>query len=182
MPTRWRSSRTPTSRRGSTRVRARAEVARLPEEYRAIEQEPQITRGDLAALIGVRLAPLLQAGAAPTPCSITDVRNHWAANWIMTVARAGVMEPFANHGFQPRTVVRRIDLAQVVSRLLARKAAPVRRAARAPGRSARVTFPDLAPSHLAYPAASAAVASGVMTTGAGQQLSAVAAGERPGGD
>ena len=31
------------------RVRARAELARLPEEYRAIEQAPQITRADLAA-------------------------------------------------------------------------------------------------------------------------------------
>ena len=33
------------------------------------------------------------------------------------------MEPFANHAFQPRTVVRRVDIAQVVARLLARVAA-----------------------------------------------------------
>ena len=51
---------------------------------------------------------------------ITDVRRHWAATWIMAVARAGVMEPYANHAFQPATPVRRIDLAQVVSRLLER--------------------------------------------------------------
>ncbi len=41
-------------------VRARAELARLPAEYRAIDGATQITRGDLAALIGVRLAGLLQ--------------------------------------------------------------------------------------------------------------------------
>ena len=95
---------------------------------------------------------------------ITDVRNQWAAPWIMTVARAGIMEPFANHAFQPRAVVRRVDLAQVVARLLARAAAMN------PGRvqtwdSARLKFSDLSAGHLAYPAASAAVASGVLTTG-----------------
>ena len=41
----------------------------------------------------------------------------------MAVAHAGVMEPFANHAFQPRPLVRRVDLAQVVSRLLAQVAA-----------------------------------------------------------
>src|SRR5207244_9074314 len=75
------------------------------------------------------------------------------------------MEAFANHGFQPRAVVRRIDLAEVVTRLLARVAEA------SPGRSsswqgARLNFSDLSAGHLAYPAASMAVASGVMTTGA----------------
>ena len=83
-------------------LRERAELARLPEEYRAIEQSPQITRGDLAALIGVRLAPLLQASRRRDAVLITDVRTHWAAIWIMSVARAGVMDPFSNHAFQPR--------------------------------------------------------------------------------
>ena len=41
----------------------------------------------------------------------------------MNVARAGIMEPFANHTFQPRGLVRRTDLAQAMARLLARVAA-----------------------------------------------------------
>ena len=147
-------------------LRQRTELARLPPEYRAIEQAPQITRGDLAALIGVRLAPLLQAGRRGDAVLVTDVRTHWAAAWIMAVARAGVMEPFANHAFQPRTVVRRIDLAQAVSRLLARIAAADPSRAKS-WDSARVKFADLSPGHLAYPAASAAVAAGVMTMGPG---------------
>jgi hypothetical protein len=82
----------------------------------------------------------------------------------MQVARAGIMDPFANHAFQPRAVVRRADLAQAVARLLARVAAQNPAAARA-WETARLKFTDLAPSHLAYPAASIAVASGVMKTG-----------------
>jgi len=144
-------------------VRSRAALARLPAEYRAIDQAPQITRADLAALIGIRLAPLLQGGRRADAALITDVRNHWAANWILAVARAGVMEPFANHAFQPRTLVRRADLAQAVARLLPSVAARNPAGAKA-WESARLRFSDLTASHLAYPAASAAVAAGVMAT------------------
>jgi hypothetical protein len=138
----------------------RAELARLPEEYRAIDELPQITRADLAALIGVRLAPLLQ-GHRRDAVVITDVRGHWANTWIMSVTRAGVMDPFSNHTFQPRAAVHRVDLAQAVSRLLSRIAAldPPRAAAWS---NPRAKFSDLSPNHLAYPAASTAVAAGVM--------------------
>jgi hypothetical protein len=135
----------------------------LPAEYRAIDQAAQITRADLAALIGIRLGRILPAARRGDAALITDVRNNWAATWIMSVARAGVMEPFANHAFQPRTVVRRTDLAQAVARILARIAAENSARAKA-WASARLKFSDLSPSHLAYPAASVAVASGVMST------------------
>jgi len=141
-------------------VRARLELARLPAEFRAIDQAPQISRADLAALIGIRLRTLLPA-ARSNAVVITDVRGNWAATWIMAVARAGVMEPFANHAFQPRTVVRRTDLAQVVARLLPRAAAQRPDRIKA-WETARLKFSDLSASHLAYPAASAAVASGVL--------------------
>jgi len=145
-------------------VRSRMSFARMPAEYRAIDQAAQITRADLAALIGIRLGGLLQGGPRSTDAAlITDVRNNWAATWIMSVARAGVMDPFANHAFQPRTVVRRIDLAQAAARLLGRVAAQNPRRAGA-WEAARLRFSDLAPSHVAYPAASIAVAAGVMKT------------------
>ena len=144
-------------------VRARTALALLPAEYRALDQAAQITRADLAALIGIRLGGILSNARRTDAALITDVRNHWAAAWIMSVARAGVMEPFANHAFQPRTVVRRIDLAQAAARLLARIGAqnPMRTKA---WEASRLKFGDLSPSHLAYPAASIAVASGVMKT------------------
>jgi tetratricopeptide (TPR) repeat protein len=144
-------------------LRARAELAKLPAQYREIDGAPQITRGELAALIGVRLSALLQPDRRVDAEPITDVRGDWAASWILTVARAGVMEPFANHAFQPRTEVRRTDLAQAVERLLTR-IAPLKPAAAKAWESTRWPFPDLEPSHLAYPAASIAVASGVLTT------------------
>jgi tetratricopeptide (TPR) repeat protein len=138
-------------------------LASLPEEYRAIDAAPEITRADLAALIGVRLAPLL-AESTREAVLITDVRANWASGWIMAVAKAGVMEPFANHAFQPRATVRRSDLAQAVAHLLSKIAA------RNPAQAklwdgAKGRFADVSPGHLAYPAASAAVAAGVMKVG-----------------
>lgn len=139
---------------------AKVELAKLPPEYRALERSPQVTRADLAALIGVRFGPLLQATLPREAVVITDVRRHWAESWIVAVAGAGVMEPYENHTFQPATVVRRIDLAQAVSQLLAR-AAPAARLKT--WRSSQATFADISTGHLAYSAASLAVTSGVMS-------------------
>src|SRR5206468_10348506 len=49
----------------------RARDARLPAEFRTITAAPTITRGDLAALIGIRLENLLR-GAPVTEVVITD--------------------------------------------------------------------------------------------------------------
>ncbi len=140
----------------------RAETARLPADYRGIEAAPQITRGDLAALIGVRLSPLLQTTRPRDVGVMTDIRGHWAESWILAVTRAGVLDPFANHTFQPRTIVRRVDFAQAMTRLLAKVALVAPAQAKA-WTNARGRFTDIGAGHLAYPAASTAVAAGVMT-------------------
>lgn len=104
-------------RRRIAAIDARLAYLKLPAEYRAIPDSATITRGDLASLVGLRLPALLQ-GAPSLPIVITDVRNHWASEWIMVTARAGVMEPYENHTFQPQNIVRRSDLAHAVARML----------------------------------------------------------------
>jgi len=140
-------------------VAARAREARLPPEFGLIAEVSQITRGELAALIGVRLEDVVRA-ARPREVVITDAQGHWAADWITQVARAGIMDPYANHTFQPRDRITRGDLAAAVS------AAVMVLAADRPDLRARLAdrpqITDMAPGHLSYPAASVAVASGVM--------------------
>lgn len=142
-------------------ARSRADLARLPEEYRAIAAAAQVTRGDLAALLGVKLAPLLKAAARPEAVVVTDARSHWAAPWIMAVVRAGVMEPYPNHAFAPRAVVRRLDLALAASRVLQLVGARRPALARQWG-AARPTIVDLPPGHLGYPAVAMTVGADVM--------------------
>jgi Flp pilus assembly protein TadD len=143
------------------RARDRAELARLPPAYHDIASRPEVTRGDVAAVIGVRLADLLTGAPERPGVLVTDVRSHWAAPWILTVVRAGVMEPLPNHTFQPEAHVRRVDLAQIASRVLALIA--VRRPASAGDwESARVQAIDVPPGHPTYPAVAQVVAAGVL--------------------
>lgn len=143
------------------RLRERAETTGLPPEYAAIPGQAQATRGDVAALVGVRLRAVL-AVAKPRPSAVaTDVRGHWAARWIVEVIRAGVMDVFPNHTFQPRTVVRRADLAQVVAKVLALTGGAPR------ADRPRVTMADVSPGHLRYDDIAAAVAAGVLSLDGG---------------
>jgi tetratricopeptide (TPR) repeat protein len=141
-------------------MREKAAFEAMPEQYRSIESSPTVTRAQLAALLGTRLGDTLRR-AQPAPVVVTDVRANWAAPWIQSVTRAGVMEPFPNHTFQPNTIVSRGDLAQAVSRVLTIVATTSPRLA-AKWRDPRPKFADVGPSHLLYPAAARAVSAGVM--------------------
>jgi len=148
------------------RIDALAETiafAAMPPEYRSIETAPSVTRAQLAALVGVRLDALLKRAPRGNAAIISDTRGNWAAPWILSVTRAGIMDAYPNHTFQPNAVVRRGDLAMAASRVLSLIAAE-KPAAAAAWRSARRRFPDLSQGHLSYPAASLAVQAGVMTT------------------
>jgi tetratricopeptide (TPR) repeat protein len=140
-------------------------AAQLPEPFREMAVAAEITRGDLAALIAFRLSGLLQGSQAVAAPLMTDIRGHWAEASIIDVARAGVLRPYENHTFQPRGTIRRVDLADAVSRLLPRIAALTPARPR-PWENSRGRFTDVAATHLSYPAVSMAVASGVVTVGA----------------
>lgn len=143
------------------RAREAAALGKLPPEYRAIASVAAITRADVAALLGVQLNTLVTS-AQRRQVVITDVRGHWAQPWITEVVRAGLMDTLPNSTFQPAATVRRGELAQTIDRALGLIAAG-KPAIASKWRRARVTLPDLSPHHLAYPAVSAAVASGVMS-------------------
>ncbi|MGH9384698.1 MAG: tetratricopeptide repeat protein [Vicinamibacterales bacterium] len=147
------------------RIRGKAALTTLPEPYRAIPSSSGITKGDMAALIGVRLESLV-VRARPSQIIITDIRGHWAERWITAVVRAGIMETLANYQFQPASRVRRGDLALIISRVLT-LIASVRPDVAARWKGAMVRISDVPAGHLSYPAVSAAVASGVMPLEAG---------------
>jgi tetratricopeptide (TPR) repeat protein len=142
------------------RLRAAAALAKMPAEYRAIPEQQAITRADVAALIGVRLESLI-ARAQPRQVIITDVRGHWAQNWITPVVRAGVMDTLPNYEFEPQRPVRRAELATTVSRLLALIGSVKPELAKR-WQASRININDVPATHLSYPAVSAAVAAGVM--------------------
>lgn len=144
-------------------LRARLSFEAMPEEYRAIEQQSTITRAQLAALIAVKLEALVKRAPRRSTAVITDTRGNWAQHWILAVTRAGIMEVYPNHTFQPNATVRRSDLAVAASRILSLIAAENPRLG-AEWRDARRRFPDVPSGHLSYPAAAVAVEAGVLQT------------------
>jgi tetratricopeptide (TPR) repeat protein len=160
------------------RLREAAALAKMPEEYRAIPNSAVVTRGEVASLLAVRLAPLL-AQIPSRPVVVTDGRGHWAQQWIHPVVRAGVMDTQPNYTFQPNSRVRRGDLAQTVSRVLNLIAANKPEVAKA-WEGPRPKIADVSQGHLSYPAVSQVVAAGVMPltdTGAFQLLRPVSGAE-----
>jgi len=140
---------------------ARADFDALPAEYRAIPSAASITRGQLAAMLGIRLQSALGRAPRRVTVVVTDVRSHWAAAWILPAIRAGWMDSFPNHTFQPSARVRRAELAQVVWRvaqdLAARQPAELTR-----WRASRPAVADVSRAHLAYSAIAGALATGAM--------------------
>jgi tetratricopeptide (TPR) repeat protein len=142
-------------------MRQKAALEAMPAEYRAIDGAATVTRAQLAAMLGVHLEELLRRARGSNAVLTTDTRTNWAGPWIMAVTRAGVMEAFPNHTFQPNTIVRRADLASAASHVLTLVGAEKPKLA-AKWRDPRPHFSDLAPSHLSYPAAARSVSAGVM--------------------
>jgi tetratricopeptide (TPR) repeat protein len=144
-------------------LRERILIAAMPPEFKEIERAPGVSRAELAALLGVRLDGLLKRAPRGDTVVMTDTRGTWAAPWILTVARAGVMEVYPNHTFQPEAVVRRRDLAEAASRVLSLIAVERPRLA-ASWKNPQLRFPDVAPGHLSYSAAALTVEAGVLAT------------------
>ena len=140
-------------------VSAKLREAKLPTEFKAIPQSTAISRGELAALLGIRLEPLLRGNATRQEV-VTDLRNNWAAQWITLVVNAGVLDAFENHTFQPQSRIRRADLARAVSRavgLIARSRPDLQQKM-----NERPAVADMSTAHLDYPAVAVAVSTGVL--------------------
>lgn len=136
-------------------------LATMPAQFQQIEGSSGLSREQLAALVGVRLDDLLKRVQRRTPVVITDTRGSWATPWILAVTRAGVMEVYPNHTFQPSAPVRRGELADAASRILS-LIATEKPALGAAWRTGKRQFTDVPPAHLSYPAASLTVEAGVM--------------------
>lgn len=137
-----------------------ADIAALPAEFQSLSSAPTVTRAHVAALIGVRLRDLIEAAPKRPAVVATDMRTHWASPWVIPVTRAGVMDVYANHTFQPAGTMRRVDLAQVASKLIALAGARSPELTR--WQAARPRFADLPATNVSYRAAALAAASGVL--------------------
>ena len=142
------------------RLQAHIELETLPTEYREIQETSQISRAQLAALLGVRFATLFKEGEQARTVIITDTREHWANRWVLSVTSADVMDVNVNYTFQPEALVDRGELGEIIGRIIDLIAPDLD--VRKHKRGELPAFTDIGPGHLRYPAAFRAVAAGIL--------------------
>jgi tetratricopeptide (TPR) repeat protein len=147
-----RDPRDEEAQRRAAEVREQIELARMPEEYRRISGAPNITRADLAALLAVKVSALSRVTAGTPPVAI-DISGSWAREHILKALAYDAMTVYPNHTFQPGAMVRRGDVARVVSRVLDLLNHPA-------GPAPALT--DMSRGNLNYYPAARAVAAGLM--------------------
>lgn len=98
-------------------IKNRLGVADLPDQFGSIADAENVTKEDVAALIGVRFREAL-ADVNPKPPIIVDITTSWAQRYIHKVAALGILEVFSNHTFQPKKTMNRGELAEAIVRLI----------------------------------------------------------------
>jgi thioredoxin-like negative regulator of GroEL len=140
------------ARAGLAAVRDGIEAATMPEEYRRIPDAPRVTRAELAALMVARIKALRRAPAGEPKVAV-DIAASWARGPIASALALDVLDVYPNHTFQPGALVRRVDVARALARVLERVGWP-RAAAPAPT--------DMTQSHLDFDAVERVLGAGVM--------------------
>ena len=93
---------------------------------------------------------------------ITDTREHWGSEWIQTVVAVGIMDVDAAYRFDPSSLIRRGELAEVLVNmldLLELNSFGVSDFAS----GTALNFSDMSEAHLNYPAARRVVEAGLLT-------------------
>jgi len=98
-------------------LKARLGVVDLPDEYREIPDLQAVAKEDVAALIGARFSDLWIDTSVRTPV-LQDISASWARSFIVKAAAFGIMEVYSNHTFQPKKIVTRAELAEIIVRLV----------------------------------------------------------------
>ena len=89
-----------------------------------------------------------------------DIADHWAKNWIEDVLKAGAMEDFPDHTFQPDLKITRADYAMFIQNVLLVVTGDQSLASKYFGSESR--FPDVNPTHYAFNAICLSVDRGIM--------------------
>ena len=92
----------------------------------------------------------------------TDIKGHWAANWIKDIIKAQVsgLEPYPDHTFRADEFITRANYAQVMQSVMIMVTGDESLATKYIGQNSR--FPDVPGTHFAYNAMALMVDRGIM--------------------
>lgn len=92
-------------------------IFELPSQYESIASSEAITHEETAALLGVKLKGIMEEVTSKPPI-IIDIATSWASKFILQMTFLGILDIYPNHTFQPKKIVIRAEMADILLRLI----------------------------------------------------------------
>jgi tetratricopeptide (TPR) repeat protein len=98
-------------------IKNRLGIFELPSQYNAIQSTESVTKEDVAALLSVKFKNILDEQSGKPPI-IIDISTSWASRFILHTASLGILDVYPNHTFQPKKVITRAEMSEILFRLI----------------------------------------------------------------
>jgi tetratricopeptide (TPR) repeat protein len=98
-------------------IKNRLGIFELPSQYNAIQSTESVTKEDVAALISVKYKDSIDEQSGKPPI-IIDISTSWASRFILHTSSLGILDVYPNHTFQPKKVITRAEMAEILFRLI----------------------------------------------------------------
>jgi Tfp pilus assembly protein PilF len=98
-------------------LKNRLGIFELPSQYDAIPSTEAVTKEEVAALIAVKFKDILDEPQTQPPI-IIDISTSWASKYILKTTTLGILDVYSNHTFQPKKIVTRAEMADLLYRLI----------------------------------------------------------------
>ncbi len=98
-------------------IKSRLGIFELPSQYDNIPTSEAVTKEDVAAVLGVKFKDIIE-DPTQQPNIIVDIATSWAAKFILKMTTLGLIDVYANHEFQPKKILNRAELAEILVRLI----------------------------------------------------------------
>ena len=98
-------------------LKNRLGIFELTSQYKAIPASEAISKEEIAALLAVKFKDFLEEPTSKPPI-IIDISTSWASKYILKTTTLGILDVYSNHTFQPKKVVTRAEMAEILWRLI----------------------------------------------------------------
>lgn len=98
-------------------IKNRLGIYELPTRYNSIAFSEAVSKEEIAALLVVKFKGILDE-VPGTPPIIIDIATSWASQFILQVTSLGILDVYPNHTFQPKKIVTRAEMAEILLRLI----------------------------------------------------------------
>jgi Tfp pilus assembly protein PilF len=98
-------------------LKNRLGIFEMPSQYHNIPYKEAISREEIAALLTGKFKGVLNETKAQPPI-IIDISTSWASKFILKMTTLGILEVFPNHTFQPKKIITRAEITEILLRLI----------------------------------------------------------------